>query len=202
MTDGYKPFDDGDEDEGTDQESLDRTAADDERKRLVLNEEIKHIRIYKAFHARGQLSLESLRIFMKLIDDGYNLWMPASMHDDLYGRSMLIEKDRIEYIESASCEQLQLLLIDYILCNIKMPNSSLQYDNYIARNDGSFEQLKSIAKHESIDIAIAEQEPAPKKPGRKSNAEKAALAAQEAASKPAPVEKWPSPTPKKESAES
>ena len=50
--DDYKPFDDGDENEGTDQESLDRAAKQDEQKRLAANEEIKRIRIYKAIRQR------------------------------------------------------------------------------------------------------------------------------------------------------
>ncbi len=161
------------------------------------------------------------------------------MHHDLYNQSMITEDERLAYIDNASCEQLQLLLIDYFAGDVRKPNNRYRHQDYINRTDEDFQILKTIAEHEGIDIAIAEQEvivtpepkkygrptkeyqalldakaaakesptepteqsepaaPAPKKRGRKSNAEKAALVAQEAANNPAPTEKWPFPTPKK-----
>lgn len=236
--DHYHPFDDGERNGGTDQKSLDQAAQRSEEKRALVNEEIKRIRIYKAIRARGQLSVDSLCELMKQVEDKCVFPVPDSMHVDLYGQSMDTEEDRLNYIDNATCEQLQLLLIDYFLCDVNTPYSSHFNSQYINRTDDRFAILKSLAEHEGIDIAIAEQEPiatpapkkygrpskeyqalldakaaekkspeapsepattAPKKRGRPSKADKAA---QEAASKPAPVEQWPFPTPKKESAES
>lgn len=206
-----------DQDDDTSTNSLDHAAKRGEEKRALINEEIKRIRIYKAIRARGQLSVDSLCELMKQVEDKCVFLVPDSMHLDLYGQSMDTEEDRLNYIDNASCEQLQLLLIDYFLCDVKTPYSSHYNNQYINRTDDRFATLKTVAEFEGIDIATAEQEPASpvqapateqtepeaapatKKRGRPSKADKAA---QEAASKPAPVEKWPFPTQKKESAKS
>lgn len=150
--------DDGSEDTSTD--TLDRAAKQDEENRALNNEEIKRIRIYKAIRARGQLSLESLRKFLKLIEDACVFFVPESIHLDLYGQSMATEDERLTYIDNASCEQLQLLLIDYFIGDVQKPNNRHRQNDYINRTDEDFQTLKSIAEHEGIDIAIAEQEPA------------------------------------------
>lgn len=194
--------DDGNEDIST--ETLDRAAKQDEETRALNNEEIKRIRIYKAIRARGQLSLESLRKFMKLVEDGCVFFVPESIHLGLYGQSMVTEDDRLAYIDNASCEQLQLLLIDYFIGDVQKPNNRHRQNDYINRTDEEFQTLKSIAEHEGIDIAIAEQEaaaPTPKKRARPSKEYQALLDAKAAAKKagvPEPTDAWPFPKTKRE----
>lgn len=208
--------DDNESEGGSTTEELDQSAEKSEKIRALENEEIKRIRIYKAIRQRGQLSLESLRAFMKNINVGLYFSIPESVHEEFYGRNIVADEDRVEYIDQASSEELQLLLIDYVIGDIQIPRPWHLKDMYLERSDNEFDLLQTVAQHEGINIAIAEQEPASpvqapateqaeqeapatptaKKRGRKSNAEKAALAAKEAASKPAPIEQWPFPTPK------
>jgi ParB/RepB/Spo0J family partition protein len=217
QTESHEETEDDNESEGgTNTEELDQSAEKSGKIRALENEEIKRIHIYKAIRQRGQLSLESLRAFMKNIDVGLYFSIPESVHEEFYGRSIVADEDRLEYIDHASSEQLQLLLIDYVIGDIQIPRPWHLKDMYLERSDNEFDLLQTVAQHEGIDIATAEQEipalvqtptteqtdtekeatPAPKKRGRKSNAEKAALAAQEAASKPVSIEQWPFPTPK------
>jgi len=201
---------------------LDQAAANDQGKRDAANEEIKRIRIYKAIRERGQLSQESLRVFLNEVEAQTVFSIPESIHHEFYGQSMKTEEERMDYIENASCEELQRLLIDYFIGDIQAPPSHFHYERYLNRTDSRIIPLVLIAQHEGIDIAIAEQEPtspvqasateqteqeatpAPKKRGRPSKADKA-LAATIARHSGATVENahpWPFPTPKKESAES
>ncbi|MFZ6819821.1 ParB/RepB/Spo0J family partition protein [Undibacterium sp. Ji22W] len=209
--------DDNESEGGTNTEELDQSAEKSEKLRLLANEEIKRIRIYKAIRQRGQLSLESLRAFMKNVDVGLYFSIPESVHEEFYGRRIVAEEDRLEYIDQASSEQLQLLLIDYVIGDIQIPRPWSLQDIYLERKDDEFDLLQTVAQHEGIEIAIAEQEPtspvqapatepiepeaaatpAAKKRGRPSKADKAA---QEAASKPVPMDKWPFPTTKTVSA--
>ncbi|WP_395008579.1 ParB/RepB/Spo0J family partition protein [Undibacterium sp.] len=213
--DDYKPFDDGDENEGTDQESLDRAAANDQINRDADNEEIKRMRIYRTIRNRAPLSIDSLRLFVRDIENAYSHNIPAQYHEELYGQSMENEEDRFAYIDSATSEQLQLLIIDYVVgYSIQKPQYiGWKSQQFTKRADEEFVLLRDIAVCEGIDITTAEQEPASpvqapateptepeavaapaaKKRGRPSKADKAA---QEAASKPVPMDKWPFPTTK------
>jgi hypothetical protein len=208
----------GAEDTGS-TDDLDQAAANDQRKRDVENEEIKRMRIYRAIRDKGQLSIDAFREYMLEIEDDYELRIPPQFHEEFYGTSLTEREDRQRYIKTASIEALQRLLIDFTVAAAKGPKQPYLEINFLNRVDRQYSLMKRVAEAEGIDIAIVEQEqvspvqaqateptepaaPAPKKRGRKSNAEKAALAAHEAATKPAPTEKWPFPTPKKESAES
>lgn len=215
QTESDETSEDDNESEGSSTtEELDQSAEKSEKIRALENEEIKRIRIYKAIRQRGQLSLESLRAFMKNINVGLYFSIPESVHEEFYGRNIVVDEDRVEYIDQASSEELQLLLIDYVIGDIQIPRPWHLKDMYLDRSDNEFDLLQTVAQHEGIDIATAEQEvpaipaqvpateqaeqeapatPTAKKRGRKSNAEKAAL---EAASKPIPLDKWPFPTPK------
>lgn len=210
------------DDEGseTNTAALDRAAKEDEIKRQTDNEELKRMRIYRAIRARGQLSIESLRHFMLEIDDSWSLEIPQQFHEELYGCDLSELSDRIQYINGATSEQLQLLLIDYVVgSSVKKPNGNWWTKDYLAREDSSVVILLDIAKAEGIDITTIEQEealpvrvevteqreqdppitPTSKKRGRPA---KAAKVEQAPETNPAAIEKWPFPTPKKEGEES
>jgi ParB/RepB/Spo0J family partition protein len=215
--DDYKPFDDGEDgdDSDTSTQSLDKSAEESNRQRDLVNEEIKRMRIYRTIRNRAPLSIDSLRLFVRDMENAYSHNIPAEYHEELYGQSMENQEDRLAYIDSATSEQLQLLIIDYVVgYSVQKPQwIGWKSQKFINRDDEEFVLLRDIAACEGIDITTAEQEPAlpvqapateqvkeegqatpaPKKRGRPSKADKAA---QEAASKPAPIEQWPFPTPK------
>lgn len=213
---------DDEDDEGseTDTAALDRAAKEDETKRQTENEELKRMRIYRAIRARGQLSIESLRHFMIEIDEEWNLRIPQQYHEELYGCDLSNLGDRIKYINSATSEQLQLLLIDYVVgSSVKGPTGGYWVKEYLNREDASVDILLNIAKAEGVDVAAVEQEealpvraeaieqpeqdptitPTSKKRGRPAKATKAEQAPEPS---PAAIEKWPFPTPKNGSEES
>lgn len=137
---------------------LDKKAEDAAELRAIDNEEIKRVRIYKQIRARGQLSEESLRIFMSSILQNFNFSIPEHLHEEFYGKKLSDDNEVREYIEQANSEQLQILLIDFVVgYPIEIPTSPYYYAEYLLRTD-RFDILKKIAEAEGIDIATAEQE--------------------------------------------
>lgn len=148
-----------DEDSEATTAALDHAAKEDEIKRQTDNEELKRMRIYRAIRARGQLSVESLRHFMLEIDDSWNLEIPQQFHEELYGCDLSELSDRIQYINGATSEQLQLLLIDYVVgSSVKKPNGNWWTKDYLAREDSSVVILLDIAKAEGVDVCAVERE--------------------------------------------
>lgn len=111
------------------------------------------VTLYKKLRERGQagFSVESLRTFVKLIlrdDNGYPL--PIDLLGDVYPFDGSSDDNTCAYIDQASLEEVQLLLVDLALGGC-LGVSRWQIERDDPDEDEGLQALLDMARHEGID---------------------------------------------------
>ncbi|WP_167093384.1 ParB/RepB/Spo0J family partition protein [Massilia frigida] len=122
------------------------------RLKLLKEENAFRLSLYKKFRDRAAngLSLDSLREFVKLILLDNNDYSLPSDVLDVYGDANHSDDDVCAYIDKASLQEVQLILVDLVLGECLQVESWELEDGGI-RSDDRFETLSRMARIEGID---------------------------------------------------
>lgn len=183
--------------------------AQEEKKLQAEKETAFRVALYKRLRQRsfGGFSLQSLREFVKAMVNDYrnDFSLPDDLLGDLYPFEGGSDETVCSYIDQASIEEVQILLVDLVL------GDSLSVNTYslddIGDEDDQFNTVLAMAKAEDIDPDIvraelekpAEQEPAPQpepvtKPSKRAKAATVVIAGE---TSPASVEQGAAEPPKR-----
>jgi ParB/RepB/Spo0J family partition protein len=117
---------------------------------LITQENAYRLALYKQLRqaaAGGRLSLASRREFTRAV--AQQLDLDASLHG-LYETDMSSDLD--SFIDTADAAELQLLLIDLVLCrDLEIDKWSLMNDGSVGQDDG-FAAVVAMARYEGIDV--------------------------------------------------
>ena len=132
---------------------LERLKKDDEKKQRAEKETAFRVALYKRLRQRrfGGFSLQSLREFVKAIVTDYrnDFSLPDDVLGDLYPFEGGADETVCNYIDQASIEEVQILLVDLILGET-LSVSQWTIDD-IGNEDDQFNTVLAMAKAEGID---------------------------------------------------
>ncbi|NHZ83701.1 ParB/RepB/Spo0J family partition protein [Massilia sp. CCM 8695] len=129
------------------------------RLKLLKEENAFRLSLYKRFRDRAAngLSLDSLREFVKLILLDNNDYSLPSDILDVYGEANHSDDDVCAYIDNASLQEVQLILVDLVLGEC-LQVDSWDLDNGQIQSDDRFETLSRMARIEGIDPATVREQ--------------------------------------------
>lgn len=185
----------------------DALAKQEELVRLVKDEQQYRFALYKKLRNRaGQgLNLDSLKILLKHIIEHFSSdALDEDLCKELYGVAIGNTADMSTYIDQATIEQAQLLLIDFLLGGaLVIP--SWKIENYLNREDDEeFAAIQAMAVAEGISLELNDENASSATPpvdevltvalATKKRGRKFAPAAIEEASNSNAADTWPFPT--------
>ncbi|UOD30724.1 ParB/RepB/Spo0J family partition protein [Massilia violaceinigra] len=129
------------------------------RLKLLKEENAFRLSLYKRFRDRAAngLSLDSLREFVKLILLDNNDYSLPSDILDVYGEANHSDEEVCAYIDKASLQEVQLILVDLVLGECLQVDSWDLEDGRI-QSDDRFETLSRMARIEGIDPGIVREQ--------------------------------------------
>lgn len=113
------------------------------------------ISLYRKLRQRGAngFSLQSLREFAKLmVRDDNNYSIPDDLIGDVYPFERATDDAVCAYIDQASLPEVQMILVDLVLGECLLVDSSDIDDLEESRTAGQFNCMLAMARHEGVDV--------------------------------------------------